>query len=95
MRIGVYVDGFNLYYGARGLCGRGTPGWRWLDLRGLAADLVGRRGRAAESGHGKPGSSRRVIVDPYTTRLLVGRVSCFCQLRAEGIPQIDDVVLGR
>src|SRR5215475_438364 len=43
MRIGVYVDGFNLYYGARGLCGRGTPGWRWLDLRGLAADLVGRR----------------------------------------------------
>jgi hypothetical protein len=43
MRIGVYVDGFNLYYGARGLCGRSTPGWRWLDLRALAADLVGRR----------------------------------------------------
>jgi hypothetical protein len=35
VRIGVYVDGFNLYYGARGLCGRGTPGWRWLDLRGV------------------------------------------------------------
>ena len=43
MRIGVYIDGFNLYYGARGLCGRGTPGWRWLDLRALAADLAGRR----------------------------------------------------
>jgi len=43
VRIGIYVDGFNLYYGGRGLCGRGTPGWRWLDLRGLAADLVGRR----------------------------------------------------
>ncbi len=43
MRIGVYVDGFNLYYGARGLCGRSTPGWRWLDLRALAADLAGRR----------------------------------------------------
>jgi len=39
----VYIDGFNLYYGARGLCGRGTPGWRWLDLRALAADLAGRR----------------------------------------------------
>jgi len=39
----VYVDGFNLYYGARGLCGRGTPGWRWLDLRGLAASLIGSR----------------------------------------------------
>jgi hypothetical protein len=43
MRVGVYVDGFNVYYGGRGLCGRGTPGWRWLDLRALAADLVGRR----------------------------------------------------
>lgn len=43
MRIGVYIDGFNLYYGARGLCGRGSPGWRWLDLRALATDLAGRR----------------------------------------------------
>jgi hypothetical protein len=40
MRVGMYVDGFNLYYGARGLCGRGTAGWRWLDLRALAADLA-------------------------------------------------------
>jgi len=43
VRIGVYVDGFNLYYGARGLCGRGTAGWRWLDLRALSTDLVSRR----------------------------------------------------
>ena len=49
MRVGVYVDGFNLYYGARGLAGRGTPGWRWLDLRGLAADLVGRRSSWADA----------------------------------------------
>lgn len=40
MRVGVYIDGFNLYYGARCQCGRGTPGWRWIDLRQLAADLV-------------------------------------------------------
>jgi hypothetical protein len=40
VRVGVYVDGFNLYYGARGLCGRGSPGGRWLDLRGLAGRLV-------------------------------------------------------
>lgn len=40
MRLGVYVDGFNLYYGARGLCGAGTSGWRWLDLRALALSLV-------------------------------------------------------
>ena len=38
MRVGVYVDGFNVYYGGRGLCGRGTAGWRWLDLRALASN---------------------------------------------------------
>ena len=43
MRLGVYIDGFNLYYGGRGICGRGTPGWRWLDLRDLAARLIARR----------------------------------------------------
>jgi uncharacterized LabA/DUF88 family protein len=40
MRVGVYVDGFNLYFGARSVCGRGTPGWRWLDLRALAERLL-------------------------------------------------------
>lgn len=35
MRVGVYVDGYNLYYGARKHCGRSTPGWRWLDVREL------------------------------------------------------------
>lgn len=40
MRVGVYIDGFNLYYGARGLCGQGKPGWRWIDLRGLANQLA-------------------------------------------------------
>ena len=36
MRVGVYVDGFNLYYGGRSLCGRGQAGWRWLDVRALS-----------------------------------------------------------
>jgi uncharacterized LabA/DUF88 family protein len=35
MRVGVYIDGFNLYYGGRTLCGEGMPGWRWLDVRAL------------------------------------------------------------
>lgn len=44
MRVGVYIDGFNLYYGGRSLMGgKGQPGWRWLDLRALATDLVSRR----------------------------------------------------
>lgn len=40
MRIGVYIDGFNLYYGGRGICGRSAPGWRWLDLRKLSSSLL-------------------------------------------------------
>jgi uncharacterized LabA/DUF88 family protein len=40
MRVGVYVDGFNLYYGARKLCGRGTEGWRWLDIRALVESTL-------------------------------------------------------
>jgi NYN domain len=46
MRVGVYIDGFNLYYGGRGLVGgSGVAGWRWLNLRKLAEDLVGRHSR--------------------------------------------------
>jgi hypothetical protein len=41
MRVGVYIDGFNLYYGGCALMGgRGKPGWRWLDLRQLAQNIV-------------------------------------------------------
>ncbi|SDN85084.1 hypothetical protein SAMN05660199_00843 [Klenkia soli] len=40
MRIGLYVDAYNVYYGARSHCGRGTSGWRWLDLPALALGLV-------------------------------------------------------
>jgi hypothetical protein len=38
--VGVSVDAFNLYYGMRDHCGRGTPGWRWLDVRSLANSLA-------------------------------------------------------
>ena len=40
MRVGVYIDGFNLYYGAKALCGKSTPGWRWLDVRSLSAAFL-------------------------------------------------------
>ena len=39
MRVGVYVDGFNLFYGGRELCPE-TSMWMWLDLRGLVAEVV-------------------------------------------------------
>jgi hypothetical protein len=40
LRVGVYVDAFNLYYGARNQCGRNTTGWRWLDIESLATNLL-------------------------------------------------------
>lgn len=43
MRVGVYVDGFNLYYSGRRWFGRGAPGWRWLSPKALAATLVEQR----------------------------------------------------
>jgi len=43
MRVGVYVDAFNVYYGGRSLCGRYTAGWRWLDVGGLAMGPVNSR----------------------------------------------------
>lgn len=43
MKVGVYIDGFNLYYGGRALFGRNVPGWRWLDLRQLSQRLLDRR----------------------------------------------------
>ncbi len=36
-----YGPAYNLYYGMRPHCGRGTPGWRWLDIRSLASSLCG------------------------------------------------------
>ncbi len=45
----MYVDGYNLYYGARTQCGRGTAGWRWLDIRALARHLVSHHGGWTES----------------------------------------------
>ena len=40
MRVGVYIDGLNLYYGGRSMMGHGQPGWRWLDLRKLSQRLL-------------------------------------------------------
>lgn len=39
MRVGVYVDGFNLYKRGHALAGD-APGWKWLDIRALAATLA-------------------------------------------------------
>lgn len=48
VKVGVYVDAFNLYYGMRDNCGRGTAGWRWLDIRALATGLAQWQGSTIE-----------------------------------------------
>lgn len=64
MKIGVYVDGYNLYYGGRGICGRGQSGWRWLDIRSMARDVI-----SAQSGWQAPLDLRVV----YCTARIRGR----------------------
>lgn len=40
LRVGVYVDGYNLYYGGRAHCGSGSLPWKWLDVRGLVQSVL-------------------------------------------------------
>lgn len=40
MRVGAYIDGLNLFYGGRSICGHNQPGWRWLDVRKLCEGLI-------------------------------------------------------
>jgi len=52
MRVGVYIDGYNLYYGSRSIMGgSGRPGWRWLNLRQMARNVVAQRSRWAAQAH--------------------------------------------
>lgn len=43
MRVGAYIDGLNLFYGGKSICGPSRPGWRWLDVRKLCEDLIARQ----------------------------------------------------
>ena len=43
-KVGVYIDGYNLYYGGRRQLGK-SPGWRWLDIRALTQSVVGAQRR--------------------------------------------------
>jgi len=65
MQVGVYIDGFNLYYGGIGLVGgHGVAGWRWIDLRLLSSAVV-----AAQSGWGLSAAVSRVV---YCTARISG-----------------------
>lgn len=46
MHVGVYIDGFNLYYGGRSHA-RGAAGWKWLDIRGLVLSVAQRHWQGA------------------------------------------------
>lgn len=48
MRVGVYVDGYNLYYGGRAHFGRAVAGWRWLDIREMVKPYAGWSGAHIE-----------------------------------------------
>ena len=73
MRIGVYIDGYNLYYGGRYLFGRGVAGWRWLDMRAVFTSVAARHGWS-------PGVPLRVV---YCTARVSGAESQAAQQRQD------------
>lgn len=48
-RIGVYIDGYNLYYGAREQCANGADSWKWIDVRALVERVAAEQLRFARS----------------------------------------------
>ena len=66
MRVGIYVDGYNLYYGGRHLAASSTAHWKWLDVRSLLSDVVGAQ-------RGWPGASIERIV--YCTARIDARIN--------------------
>lgn len=68
MRVGIYIDGLNLFYGGRSIFGRGQPGWRWLDLRELSQRLIDRR----RSWSARGAALHRVV---YCTAFIDGRTN--------------------
>lgn len=43
MRVGVYVDGYNLYYGGKKQC-RDVEHWKWLDVRAMVTGAIHAQG---------------------------------------------------
>jgi hypothetical protein len=93
MRVGVYVDGFNLYRGGKELAG-GAAGWKWLDIRALASSLANELW---------PGEEHEIVRVAYCTTLIhpmpnnpdgPKRQKAFINaLRGAGC--VDDVTYGR
>lgn len=42
MRVGVYIDGHNLYYGGKAVCSNGQS-WKWLNPRTLVDGALRRQ----------------------------------------------------
>ena len=67
MRVGAYVDGLNVYYGGRHLCGRDAPGWRWFDLAASVERMIERNAAWAAQG----ATLNRLV---YCTALIRGEI---------------------
>lgn len=85
LQVGVYIDGFNLYYGGRHIMGgRGVPGWRWLDPIALAQALIAKQ---------TPWTGAQVTRTVFCTARITGSVGTGVQdqniylraLRAHGV----------
>lgn len=95
MRVGVYVDGFNLYYGGVGLAGEhNVAGWRWLDIRQLAANLVARQKMWADATINRVVyCTARITANPNKPQASRDQLTYLAALRASG--SVDWIEYGR
>jgi len=68
LRVGAYVDGLNVYYGGRHLCGRDAPGWRWFDLAASVERMIARNAAWVAQG----ATLHRLV---YCTALIRGEIN--------------------
>jgi uncharacterized LabA/DUF88 family protein len=73
VRVGVYIDGFNLYFGGASIVGAHAPGWKWLNMRSAFGAIALRHWPAAAT------------IEPvvYCTARLLGRVDADAQKRQD------------
>lgn len=73
MRVGVYIDGYNLYYGGKKHCDPASH-WKWLDIRALVSDVV---------------SAQRIWPDAQITRIVYCTARIDARLNANGHQEQD------
>lgn len=77
VKVGVYIDGYNLYYGGRSLCGQGTDPWKWFSPRRLVEGVVSQQLQYANQ------QGQSDVVEAWSEFKLTRVVYCTARIAAQ------------